>query len=118
MVELSGLTVRSEQEPDGDIAIEVTGLRPGEKLYEELLIGGDPQPTAHPRVMKAHEEFIPWAELEQRLMALEMALNANDLGVVRLMLQALVTGYTPGGEIVDWVYLEQEAEAQALGVAG
>jgi FlaA1/EpsC-like NDP-sugar epimerase len=118
MVELSGLTVRSEQEPDGDIAIEVTGLRPGEKLYEELLIGGDPQPTAHPRVMKAHEEFIPWAELEERLMALEMALNANDLGVVRLMLQALVTGYTPGGDIVDWVYLEQEAEAQALGVAG
>lgn len=117
MIELSGLTVKDEQNPDGDIAIEISGLRPGEKLYEELLIGDNPKPTVHSRIMKAHEEFIPWAELEGQLRSLEMALNVNDVGVIRLMMEKLVTGYTPSDEIVDWVYLEQEAEAQALGLA-
>ena len=115
MIELSGLTVKDEQNPDGDIEIEISGLRPGEKLYEELLIGDNPKPTSHSRIMKAHEEFIPWTELEAKLNALEMALNVNDVGVIRLMMQQLVTGFTPSDEIVDWVYLEQEAEAQALG---
>ncbi len=118
MVELSGLTVKDEQHPEGDIEIAVTGLRPGEKLYEELLIGDNPKPTVHPRIMKAHEEFIPWAEFEAKLTALEMALNVNDVGVIRLMMQQLVAGYIPRDDIVDWVYLEQEAEAQAWGVAG
>ncbi len=118
MIELSGLTVKDEQNPDGDIEIEISGLRPGEKLYEELLIGDNPKPTSHSRIMKAHEEFIPWSELEDKLKALEMALNVNDVGVIRLMMEKLVTGYTPSDEIVDWVYLEQEAEAQALGLAG
>ena len=115
MVELSGLTVKDEQNPEGDIEIAVTGLRPGEKLYEELLIGDNPKPTVHPRIMKAHEEFIPWAEFEAKLTALEMALNVNDVGVIRLMMQQLVAGYIPSDDIVDWVYLEQEAEAQAMG---
>ena len=114
MVELSGLTVKDEQNPDGDIEIAVTGLRPGEKLYEELLIGDNPKPTLHPRIMKAHEAFIPWDEFEARLNSLELVLNVNDVGVIRLMMQQLVAGYTPGDEIVDWVYLEQEAEARAL----
>jgi len=108
MVELSGLTVKDEQHPEGDIEIAVTGLRPGEKLYEELLIGDNPKPTVHPRIMKAHEEFIPWAEFEAKLTALEMALNVNDVGVIRLMMQQLVAGYIPSDDIVDWVYLEQE----------
>ncbi len=114
MVELSGLTVKDEQHPEGDIEIAVTGLRPGEKLYEELLIGDNPKPTVHPRIMKAHEEFIPWAEFEAKLTALEMALNVNDVGVIRLMMQQLVAGYIPSDDIVDWVYLEQEAEAKAI----
>jgi FlaA1/EpsC-like NDP-sugar epimerase len=114
MIELSGLTVKDEQNPDGDIEIEVTGLRPGEKLYEELLIGDNPKPTLHSRIMKAHEEFIPWAEFEANLNALEIALNVNDVGVIRLMLQQLVSGYTPNDAIVDWVYMEQEAEALAM----
>ncbi len=118
MVELSGLTVKDEEHPEGDIEIAVTGLRPGEKLYEELLIGDNPKPTVHPRIMKAHEEFIPWAEFEAKLKALELALNVNDVGVIRLMMQQLVAGYTPSDDIVDWVYLEQEAEAVALGIAG
>jgi len=116
MVELTGLTVKDEKNPEGDIEIEVTGLRPGEKLYEELLIGDNPKPTLHPRIMKAHEEFIPWADFESKLNSLVIALNVNDAGVIRLMMQQLVSGYIPSDEIVDWVYLEQEAEAQALGL--
>ena len=112
MIELSGLTVKDEQNPDGDIKIEITCLRPGEKLYEELLIGDNPKPTSHLRIMKAHEQFIPWAELEGQLRSLEMALNMNDVGVIRLMMEKLVSGYMPSDEIVDWVYLEQEAEAR------
>jgi len=117
MVELSGLTVKDDEYPEGDIEISVTGLRPGEKLYEELLIGDNPKPTVHPRIMKAHEEFIPWAEFEVKLNALEIALNVNDVGVIRLMMQQLVAGYIPSDDIVDWVYLEQEAEAQEMEVA-
>ena len=111
MVELSGLTVKDEQNPDGDIDIEVTGLRPGEKLYEELLIGDNPKPTSHPRIMKAHEEFIPWPQLVDKLQALEMALQVNDVGVIRLMMTTLVSGFTPSDDIVDWVYQEQKADA-------
>ena len=118
MVELSGLTVKDDQNPEGDIEIAVTGLRPGEKLYEELLIGDNPKPTVHPRIMKAHEEFMPWTEFEAKLNALEMALNVNDVGVIRLMMQALVSGYQPGNGIVDWVYMAQEAEARTMDLAG
>ena len=114
MVELSGLTVVDERNPDGDIEIEVTGMRPGEKLYEELLIGDNPKPTLHARIMKAHEEFIPWAEFEAKLQSLELALNANDVPVIRLMMQQMVSGYQPIDEIVDWVYLEQYAEMRVV----
>lgn len=114
MVELSGLTVKDNQHPEGDIEISVTGLRPGEKLYEELLIGNNPQSTMHPRIMKAHEEFIPWTEFETQLNSLELALNLNDVAVIRLMMQQLVTGYTPSDDIVDWVYLEQKTETIAM----
>ena len=117
MVELSGLTVKDEENPNGDIEIEITGLRPGEKLYEELLIGNNPRPTPHSRIMKADEEFIPWVELEGRLRSLEMALNMNDVGVIRLMMEKLVTGYTASHEIVDLVYLEQIAASQVSGLA-
>lgn len=116
MIELSGLTLKDEQNPDGDIEIKLTGLRPGEKLYKELLIGDDPKPTSHPQIMKANEAFTPWVELEDKLKTLEIALNVNDVGVIRLMMKELVIDYTSNDEIVDWVYLEQEAEAQTLGL--
>ncbi len=116
MIELSGLTVKDEQNPDGDIEIEITGLRPGEKLYEELLIGDNPNPTSHFQILKAHEEFIPWAALEDKFKSLEMALNVNDVGVIRLMMQQLVPGYTPNEDIVDWVYMEQANEAKLKSV--
>ena len=106
MIELSGLTLKSEESPNGDIEVVVTGLRPGEKLYEELLIGDNPEPTQHVRIMKAHEAFLPWNELQLGLQALEQAMQANDLPQVRLLLQRLVSGYTPDPEIVDWLWRE------------
>jgi FlaA1/EpsC-like NDP-sugar epimerase len=113
MVELSGLTVRDELHPDGDIEITVTGLRPGEKLYEELLIGDNPKPTQHPRIMKAHEQFLPWPALEQKLNALSIAMSANDVPVIRALLKDLVSGYQPTGEVVDWVHLAMQRDAVA-----
>ncbi|WP_409753848.1 polysaccharide biosynthesis protein [Limnohabitans sp.] len=111
MVELSGMTVRDELHPDGDIELNVTGLRPGEKLYEELLIGDNPKPTQHPRIMKAHEQFLSWTDLEQKLNALSIAMSVNDVPVIRGMLQELVSGYQPSGEVVDWVHMALEREA-------
>jgi FlaA1/EpsC-like NDP-sugar epimerase len=105
MVELSGLSVRKETNPEGDIALEVTGLRPGEKLYEELLIGDNPQPTQHKRIMKAHEDLLPWDALQPQLDALQACLFCNDVPGMRALLQTLVPGYTPADEVVDWVSL-------------
>lgn len=109
MVQLSGLTCKDDENPEGDIEIRITGLRPGEKLYEELLIGDNPQPTPHPRIMKADEAFLPWAQLAEKMAALEQALANSDVGAVRAMLKALVSGYEPNDGILDWVCLERES---------
>lgn len=105
MVELSGRTVKTPDRPDGDIAIEITGLRPGEKLYEELLIGDNPQPTPHPRIMKAHEQQLAAPILEAELEHLNAAMESGDLRTVRALLQKLVQGYQPETDIVDWLHL-------------
>ncbi len=93
MVELSGLTVRDQAHPDGDIAITFTGLRPGEKLYEELLIGDDPTPTVHARIMKAHEHFLQWPQLESQLETLRHATQAGDVDQIKTVLRHCVQGY-------------------------
>lgn len=90
MVRLSGLTVRDEENPDGDIEIAEIGLRPGEKLYEELLIGEDPQRTLHPRIMKANESKILWQRLEPALNLLKEHLSAGNVGASVAMLEELV----------------------------
>ena len=88
MISLSGLTVRDSQRPDGDIEIAITGLRPGEKLTEELLIGADPVPTGHSRILKAREAYTPWPELVAVLSDLRRAALANDhREIERLLLQ-------------------------------
>jgi len=108
MVELSGLTVLDSDNPMGDIEIQVTGLRPGEKLYEELLIGDNPLPTNHPRIMKAHEDFLPWNELESKLNILNGSLESDNVPVVLTLLKELVPGYRPEGDVVDWVWMENK----------
>ena len=111
IVELSGLTLRNERNPKGDIEIKVTGLRPGEKLFEELLIGDNPKPTQHPRILKAQEKFVPWEQLQVQLHSLKLALSVNDVPIIRNLLQQLVAGYHPSGEVVDWVHLAQERQS-------
>jgi len=104
MVELSGLKLREEGVPDGDIELAVTGLRPGEKLYEELLIGNRPEGTEHSHIMKAREGFLPWPLLQAHLRRLEGILAANDVNALREQLGVLVSGYQAQGEIVDLVH--------------
>lgn len=105
MVKLSGFTVRDEERPDGDIAIEVTGLRPGEKLYEELLIGDNPVATVHPRILKAREYFVPWAEFRVDLELLQRAVVANDTTTLRAVLLKHVSGFTPDAQDGDLISL-------------
>ena len=95
MIQLSGLSIRDERNPDGDIEISVTGLRPGEKLYEELLIGDNPKPTAHVRIMKAHEDFVSWSDLASVLLQMRMAAEQNNQERIKDILRQLVHGYAP-----------------------
>lgn len=106
MIELSGLTVRGEDNPGGDIEIVEIGLRPGEKLYEELLIGNNPAPTDHPRILKADEDFIPIDELSEKLERLAGALAAGGRIELLAILHELVPEFQNGGDVVDWIHLE------------
>lgn len=110
MIHLSGLSIRSDKTPHGDIAIEFTGLRPGEKLYEELLIGDNVSPTEHPMIMRANEEHLPWEQFKERLGDLLSAVECDDYERVRQLLRETVNGYKPEGEIVDWIHVRRSVE--------
>ena len=110
MIHLSGLSIRSERNPQGDISIEFTGLRPGEKLYEELLIGDNVAATEHPMIMTANEDHLPWDTLKSKLGELLNAVESDDYARVRQMLRETVHGYTPDDEIVDWIYQQRRLE--------
>jgi FlaA1/EpsC-like NDP-sugar epimerase len=107
LIHLSGLSVRSEKCPHGDIAVEFTGLRPGEKLYEELLIGDNVSPTEHPMIMRADEEYFTWEVLRSVLAKLLKAVEQDDYPQVRVLLREVVSGYVPEGEIVDLIYQQR-----------
>ncbi len=110
MIHLSGLSVKTKKCPHGDISIKFTGLRPGEKLYEELLIGNNVTPTEHPMIMRADEEHLAWDEFRPVLAGLLSAIKADDLDRVRRLLRSTVSGYKPEGEIVDLVYLQHHRD--------
>ncbi|WP_020411328.1 polysaccharide biosynthesis protein [Microbulbifer variabilis] len=112
MIHLSGCSVRSEKDPHGDIAIEFTGLRPGEKLYEELLIGDNVSPTDHPMIMCATEDHLSWESFKAVLAQLLSAVERDDYERVRQLLRETVCGYIPEGEIVDWVHQKRCAEPE------
>lgn len=112
MIHLSGLSIRSERSPLGDISIEFTGLRPGEKLYEELLIGDNVTPTDHPMIMRASEERLPWERLKSVLENMLGALDRDDYDRVRQLLRETVSGYAPEGEIVDWIHVQRYTDLQ------
>ena len=110
MIHLSGLSVRSNKNPHGDISIEFTGLRPGEKLYEELLIGDNVSPTEHPMIMRANEEHLPWDSFKKVLGDLLAAVERDDYDRVRQLLRETVSGYKPEGDIVDWIHQQRRIE--------
>lgn len=110
LIQLSGLEVKDEQHPYGDIAIEFTGLRPGEKLYEELLIGDNVQKTAHERIMTANERYLPLAEFEQHLNELDKACHAFNHERIRELLLEAPTDFNPTDGIGDLVWCRLKDE--------
>ena len=103
MIESSGFRVKDEKTPWGDIEIKVIGLRPGEKLYEELLIGNNPQKTKHERIHQAYEKFIIKQDFDKIMEELNVYLKQNNVTEIRQLLKKNVSGYLPSGEDVDWI---------------
>ena len=107
MIRLSGLEVKDESNPDGDIEIKYTGLRPGEKLYEELLIGDNVSDTDNPLIMRAQEDMLAWDDLEPILNSLQTAITNCDQKKLRELLIQIVPGFKPQCEITDVLYKEE-----------
>ena len=110
MIHLTGLTVKDDKNPDGDIEIKITGLRSGEKLYEELLIGDNATGTQHPRIMQAEETYIPFKELTKILNELETTIEHYDIQNIIKILSSTVSGYSAKKGISDFLWLAQNAE--------
>ncbi|MDX5297363.1 MAG: polysaccharide biosynthesis protein, partial [Gammaproteobacteria bacterium] len=104
MIHLMGLEVRDEVHPDGDIEIIHTGLRPGEKLYEELLVGDNPQGTGHPRIMKASESSMEWSELRLLLARLQEACDDGECAHIQSLLMRAPLGFVPLNGLADRVW--------------
>ncbi len=107
MITLSGLKIKDKDNEDGDIEISIMGLRPGEKLYEELLLGDSPKKTAHIKILRAQDKFIKWSILEKKLQELELLLKENDAANIIKLLKELVPEYTLTEKIVDNTYIEK-----------
>lgn len=103
MVELSGLTLREPGNPQGDIEVQFVGLRPAEKLYEELLIGADSMETEHQRILRANENFLPWSRLEPSLAKLKSLLDEGDASGARESIRELVPEFQPSSPLVDYI---------------
>ena len=107
MINLSGLTIKDNTNSEGDIEVKTIGLRPGEKLYEELLIGDDPQKTNHPKILMAKDSFIPFTQLEVDLNSLKILLTENKVNEVKNLLEKLVEFYKSNSKIVDHLHVEK-----------
>ena len=107
MIHLSGLKVKDATHPDGDIEIQYTGLRPGEKLYEELLIDDNAIQTQHPLIMRAEENFIPWDELKEIISSLRIAVNECNPNTIRELLIKANTEFSPQCDIADPLFTKQ-----------
>lgn len=114
MVRLSGLEIKSEATPEGTIELHHVGLRPGEKLYEELLIGDNVEGTEHPLIMRAQEAEIPWPQLHALLQELESACERFDFEEVRALLHQAVGEYAPQCGIEDFIWREQSKNAVVM----
>ena len=102
-------SIKDDVNPEGDIEVKITGLRPGEKLYEELLIGNDPQKTNHSKIKKTSEPFIPFDQLVLKLNELKILLDNEKVYEVKNLLEELLNSYVSNTEIVDHIFTEQLA---------
>ena len=102
MIRLSGKSLKDASNPHGDVEIKFTGLRPGEKLYEELLIGDAEEGTEHPKILKAHEQTLSQEALEDLLVQLQASVERLDSAAVKSLLTTAVAGYLPAEKDVDW----------------
>jgi FlaA1/EpsC-like NDP-sugar epimerase len=98
MIKLSGLSLRDENDPKGDIEIEFSGMRKGEKLHEELLIGNNVSTTQHDRIMMASEKFLPWDAILQKLGQLEELVEQGNPDEIRTILSTIVESYSSDPE--------------------
>jgi FlaA1/EpsC-like NDP-sugar epimerase len=114
MVNLAGLTVRDDRNPDGDIEIRFTGLRPAEKLYEELLIGTNVSGTEHPMIMRAMEHSLPWERVQEVLQSLLISMGQFDVGTACGVLREAVHEYRPSGDIVDKVWCRRPGDRRLV----
>ena len=114
MIKLSGLSIKNDKNLDGDIEIKITGLRPGEKLYEELLIGDNPQKTFHEKIQKAQDPFISFSKLKIDLDRLTDLMEENKVEEVKQLLSNLVPSYQSNSKIVDHFYEQQSKVKQSL----
>ena len=101
MINLSGLKLKDNNNKDGDVEIKITGLRPGEKLFEELLIGNNPESTMHPKIFRAREDFLNWEVLQSNLINLKKLISDNDSKKIINLLENIISGYKPSYEIKD-----------------
>jgi FlaA1/EpsC-like NDP-sugar epimerase len=116
MIHLMGMSVRDESNPDGDIEIAFTGLRPAEKLYEELLIGGSVTGTEHPMIMRAVEPYLPWQQISVILDQMHAAVEACDCEKARGLLMSTVREYRPAADIQDLLWQRRQAEKERANV--
>ena len=107
MIELSGLTLKKSPNSGGDIEIIITGLRPGEKLYEELLLSENPAKTKHPKIFRSNEPFIKLDELIEEISSLQSLMKKNDLENIRAKLKNIVIDYSPNIDIVDHNFIKK-----------
>lgn len=108
LVNLSGMELKDNDNPEGDIEIIFTGLRPGEKLYEELLIGDNVSATEHSQILRAQEDFLSGIQLEHFLSLLKEASESGDVKALKKILKEVVTGFTPDDAIVDIVFQQRK----------
>jgi FlaA1/EpsC-like NDP-sugar epimerase len=115
MISLSGLTVRDSSNPQGDVEIQYTGLRPAEKLYEELLIGSNVTGTEHPMILRALEPCLPWARIESLLADLKASMAGLDVQGSLEILTRAVREYTPASRLSDLVWSHEESRRESRG---
>jgi len=108
MIQLSGLALKSKDNQKGDIEIKVTGLRPGEKLYEELLLSKDPIKTKHPKIFRSKEPFIPFEELQNEINNLKSMILKNDLENIFIKLKKIVIDYSSNVGLVDYTFQKKK----------